>query len=37
MKIAAHVLAYNVDKFIAPVIKNLEKNVDKIFIAYFYV
>jgi hypothetical protein len=34
MKIAAHALAYNVDKFIAPVIKNLEKNVDKIFIAY---
>lgn len=34
MKIAAHVLAYNVNKFIAPVIKNLENNVDKIFIAY---
>jgi hypothetical protein len=34
MKIAAHILAYNVDKFIEPVLKNLENNVDKVYIAY---
>jgi hypothetical protein len=34
MKIAAHVLAYNVNRFIKPVIENLENNVDKIYIAY---
>jgi hypothetical protein len=34
MRIAAHILAYNVDKFIEPVINNLENNVEKIFIAY---
>ena len=34
MKIAAHILAYNVDKFIEPVLKNLENNVEKFYIAY---
>lgn len=34
MKIAAHVLAYDVNRFIGPVIENLEKQVDKIYIAY---
>ncbi len=34
MKIAAHVLAYNVNGFIKPVLENLEPNVDKIYVAH---
>lgn len=34
MKIAAHVLAYNVTRFLKPVLENLEPHVDKIYIAY---
>jgi hypothetical protein len=34
MKIAAHVLGYNVNRFIKPVLANLEPHVDKIYIAH---
>lgn len=34
MKIAVHVLAYNVNRFLVPVLKNIEPHVDKIFIAH---
>jgi hypothetical protein len=34
MRIAAHVLTYNVNRFIAPVLKNMAPFVDKIFVAY---
>lgn len=34
MKIAAHVLAYNVSRFIKPVLENLEPHVDKIYVAH---
>lgn len=34
MKVSAHVLAYNVDRFIGLVIKNTAPHVDKIYIAY---
>lgn len=34
MKIAAHVLAYNVTRFLKPVLENLEPHVDKIYIAH---
>ena len=34
MKIAAHVLAYNVNRFLKPVLENLEPHVDKIYIAH---
>ncbi|SHF73083.1 hypothetical protein [Flavisolibacter ginsengisoli] len=34
MKLAAHVLAYNVNRFLKAVIGNLEPHVDKIYIAY---
>lgn len=34
MKIAAHVLGYNVTRFLKPVLENLEPHVDKIYIAY---
>jgi hypothetical protein len=34
MKIAAHVLAYNVNRFIAPVLKNIEPHVNKIYVAH---
>jgi len=34
MQIAAHVLAYNVNRFLKAVIENIEPHVDKIYIAY---
>ena len=34
MKIAAHVLGYNVTRFLKPVLENLEPHVDKIYIAH---
>jgi hypothetical protein len=34
MRIAAHFLAYNVSRFIKPVLENLEPHVDKIYVAY---
>ncbi len=34
MKIAAHVLAYNVNRFLEAVLKNIEPHVDKIYIAH---
>ncbi|MEZ0485106.1 hypothetical protein [Fibrella aquatica] len=34
MQIAAHVLAYNVNRFIEPVIRNLSPHVDKVYIAH---
>jgi len=34
MQIAAHVLAYNVSRFIRPVLKNMEPFVDKIYVAH---
>lgn len=34
MKIAAHVLAYNVTRYLKPVLENLEPHVDKIYIAH---
>ncbi len=34
MKIAAHVLAYNVTRFLKPVLENIEPHVDKIYIAH---
>lgn len=34
MKIAAHVLSYNVNRFLKAVLENIEPHVDKIYIAY---
>lgn len=34
MQIAAHVLAYNVNRFIGPVLQNIAPHVDKIFVAH---
>jgi hypothetical protein len=34
MQIAAHVLAYNVSRFIRPVLRNMEPFVDKIYVAH---
>ncbi len=34
MKIAAHVLAYNVNRFLEAVLKNIEPHVDKIYITH---
>jgi len=34
MQIAAHVLAYNVSRFIQPVLRNIEPFVDKIYVAH---
>ena len=34
MKIATHVLAYNVNRFLKEVLENMEPHVDKIYIAY---
>ncbi|WP_259070304.1 hypothetical protein HDF24_14830 [Mucilaginibacter sp. X4EP1] len=34
MKIAAHVLAYNVNRFLSEVLKNIEPHVDKIYVAH---
>jgi len=34
MQIAAHILAYNVNRFLRPVLENLEPHVDKIYIAH---
>jgi hypothetical protein len=34
MQIAAHVLAYNVNRFLKPVLENIEPHVDKIYVAH---
>ena len=34
MKLAAHVLAYNVGRFINPMLANLSPHVDRIYLAY---
>lgn len=34
MQLAAHVLAYNVNRFIGPVLRNIAPHVDKVFVAY---
>lgn len=34
MQIAAHILAYNINRFLKPVLQNLEHHVDKIYVAH---